>query len=917
MADKLHTLTSNIIRFSAGEKPSADKFNAANEYFARSLRDISKAIGDIRDQGYPHVSDANKYTHLTGAWNPYEPKPEGRPLDIVNLARLIGPASNLNPKMLRFDKLVVETIPGSVMEYTLAYPYSGGTFVAGGGTVLTRVEADYFTGTNQFRVSNGIIYFSNTTPGGVNRSLVYETSSEGIFGGPNYEGASFNVIPDPNQPSKLSVVALANEVNAYSIDLGNCTHQQSGIRSKDSLLLSSLNAGEFNNGVELRLPGWMWEGDLPRFENGDSIPEGFLVVKNLTTNEVYQNANYYFISPTEIHIKGVSLCVDHEFCVITVGTDITTSIDDLRSKLHLHKHDGSFGEGRVSVKSLIDKFSEYSNVVYGESSIPNNHFPMYLHRDGWFPDSNLNNGNNAMLGTLLMASVNFDSLNPVEYPVSTSLLNDSFDSTGYETRSIAFGNLDCYIKRRDDGTLRLKNSDYKSINVEAGIVNIEANEINLINEQNNNSSSTNLSGTFLTQNFSDNIISSSTNNIINVSNQSNIKIARDGNLGLGQQANKHFMAAIVNNNRDDLQNLNLGEGGLFVNEFSGILKHKHTNVINAETIFVSSENNVFSEYKADVEIYTDGGGDFYIGGDVNYIVGDINDNQTTKQLKEDLIITYPQVKEVKVYSKFLLTHEIAEHGLNDFDGAKLENGKYSKAEFMDILSGANINWIPNSFIEDEAGNIYLDCTSNALLIKLYDERNLQYLDYMTDYQYENNSHTISLDIPNQKFTFITDTKFDTGIEFSDGGKLYSFIRNPKVKLNLVDSLDVTGICDKEVLFERPYPSKIDMFGGIVLYPIDVNPASYEIDFIGSAKKYWKKTIYQEFELDSYITQETSRSRYTSGGIGIEMAQQLGPSDVFVREYVSLKIKDLMNGHKRVEIIYLDTVSLLSDQGYYS
>ena len=896
MADKLHTLTSNIIKFSAGEKPSADKFNAANEYFARSLRDISKAIGDIRDQGYPHVSDANKYTHLTGAWNPYELKPEGRPLDIVNLARLIGPASNLNPKMLKFDKLVAESISGLVMEYTLAYPYSDGSFSAGGGAVLTRVETDYFTGTNQFRVSNGIIYFSNTTLGGVNRSLIYETSSEGIFGGPNYEGASFNVIPDPNQPSKLSVVALANEVNAYSIDLGNCTHQQSGIKSKDSLLLSSLNAGEFNNGVELRLPGWMWEGDSPRFENGDSIPEGFLVVKNLTTNEVYQNANYYFISPTEIHIKGVSLCVDHEFCVITVGTDITTSIDDLRNKLHLHKHDGSFGEGRVSVKSLIDKFSEYSSVVYGESSIPNNHFPMYLHRSGFSLESNLNNGNNAMLGALLMGAASFNSLNST---VNTVIKNSpTLETTeGYQSQPILFTSADCAIYREDSADLKITNSNYKAINVEAGTVNIEANEINLINEQNNNLSSTNLSGTFLTQNFSNNIISSSTNNIINVSNQSNIKITRDGNLGLGQQANKHFMAAIVNNNRNDLENLNLGEGGFFVNEFSGILKHKHTNVINAETIFVSSENNVFSEYKADVEIYADGGKDFYVGGDVN-------DDQVTKQLREDLIITYPQVKETNIYSKFLLTHEIAEHGLDDFDGAKLESGSYSKTDFINILNTANINWVPDTLSEDPSNNdIYIDCTSNALLIKLYDETNSQYLDYMTDYEYENNSHIISLDIPNQNFTFRTNRKFDTGIVFSDGGKLYSVIKDVNVKINLVDS-GVIFSRDKKMLFQGNENE-------------EMNDANYEIDFPRGKSKYLRKTVYQEYEIGTAILQEARRGQYQEEPILVSMTQFLAPTATFIREYVSVEIKDIMGGYNEVKVTYFDIVSLLSDQSYYN
>ena len=135
MADKLHTLTSNLIKFAAGEKPSADKFNAANEYFSRSLREISRAIGDIRDQGYPYSSDANKYTHLTGNWNPYEVgREEGRPLDIVNIARLIGPASNLNPKMLSFETTKAETISGSLMEYQLSFPLKeNGTIIIEAG----------------------------------------------------------------------------------------------------------------------------------------------------------------------------------------------------------------------------------------------------------------------------------------------------------------------------------------------------------------------------------------------------------------------------------------------------------------------------------------------------------------------------------------------------------------------------------------------------------------------------------------------------------------------------------------------------------------------------------------------------------------------------------------------------------------
>jgi hypothetical protein len=474
MADKLHTLTSNLIKFAAGEKPSADKFNAANEYFSRSLREISRAIGDIRDQGYPYSSDANKYTHLTGNWNPYEVgREEGRPLDIVNIARLIGPASNLNPKMLSFETTKAETISGSLMEYQLSFPLKeNGTIIIEAGGPLTKVTTDYFTGINQFLVKGNIVYFSSSH--NATRAIIYETSTSEIDGGANYNGASFNVIPDPNQPTKLSIIPLQNEINAYSVDLGLCTHQQSGIRTKESLKLSSLNAGEYNNNLELKLPAWMWSGENPRFENGDTIPEGFLVLKNLTTNEVYQNASYFFISPTEIHVKGISLCVDHEFCVITVGTDITTSIDDLRNKMFLHKHDGSFGEPRVSVRDLIEKFSEYSAVVYGESTIPNNHFPMYLHRSGFsLGETNLNNGNNAMLGALVMGRLEFSSLNAnTETVVKNSAT--STESIGYGSQPIIFSSFDCYLRREDNGTLLLKNSNYKNIDIEAKEINLKA-----------------------------------------------------------------------------------------------------------------------------------------------------------------------------------------------------------------------------------------------------------------------------------------------------------------------------------------------------------------------------------------------------------------------------------------------------------
>ena len=100
MSDKLNILTSNIIRFVAGERPTADKFNAMNQYYSRSIENICRAIGDMYGRS---ISDP-----LSPKWNPHSTE-EGRTLDIATIARLIGPASNLNPKMFGSTSEIVET----------------------------------------------------------------------------------------------------------------------------------------------------------------------------------------------------------------------------------------------------------------------------------------------------------------------------------------------------------------------------------------------------------------------------------------------------------------------------------------------------------------------------------------------------------------------------------------------------------------------------------------------------------------------------------------------------------------------------------------------------------------------------------------------------------------------------------------
>ena len=70
MADRFYINTSNLVTFTAGERPAADKFNAVNKYFSRGFTSIAKVIGDAYDTGAPHNLVSNdKYRYLTNLWN--------------------------------------------------------------------------------------------------------------------------------------------------------------------------------------------------------------------------------------------------------------------------------------------------------------------------------------------------------------------------------------------------------------------------------------------------------------------------------------------------------------------------------------------------------------------------------------------------------------------------------------------------------------------------------------------------------------------------------------------------------------------------------------------------------------------------------------------------------------------------------
>jgi len=478
MSDKLNLLTSNIIRFVAGERPTADKFNAMNLYYTRAVDNICRAIGDMNDK--------SAFGALSPQWNPNENDLEGRPLDIANLARLIGPASNLNPKMFGENSVITEYFNAETVnsKKELELNYNAILALILSDLKITRLSSDGSSETslvlntsswsasseNEYNIrteeteTTGVariklIYLhpSLSLAAGESLKVEYSTLAEHAEGGINYYGASFNTIPDPNEASGLGsdeITDVSGEANgwSYKIDLSlrKIKNQQSG---SHNLSLSSVESeDEFNNDTSYSLPEW-WASKFNLDGEIQNLPSGLIYLKNIDTGEIYLTAEYAASDTSTIYIKAANLCLTDEHRLILVGTDITTSIDDLRNKMFNHRHDGSFGEPFIRIQDLIGKFVTGE---FGPSSIPGNEFPMYLHRKGYQIDNHSPNGNNAMLGDLVLGRVEFDG---IDEPVFDTPPDLGGVAARLESVKLAFSRNDAYIHRDEYGVLKIINTN--------------------------------------------------------------------------------------------------------------------------------------------------------------------------------------------------------------------------------------------------------------------------------------------------------------------------------------------------------------------------------------------------------------------------------------------------------------------------
>src|SRR3990167_3589548 len=407
-SDKLAKTYKVNIAFVDGETPTASKLNAWSLQINNALTTIEKALGDVWDESYPYFDTSDKLTQAFEQVDGDDISDEKK-LEIANLARLIGPSSALNPIHLSgltaSERVVSQTLGINRTQWSLRYAPIDETTItfdeSPAVTFATRVlSAASLLNAGEYYVdgSSGEIYAVTPTTAVVVATYTVEDSYDAFA---SYRGASFNVIPAPDQTTKCVATGPDGE-GKYTITLPVLTDQD----TEDTRTTTVITDRSLNYSVQLKLPQV-----LDHLTAGDTIPDGYLFVRDDTTNQLYRSATYYYENTTSLKVGGVTIDTANGFTVITVGANLTQSVQDLQLKLFRLRR-GLDTRTVIGPTGLGGAAGTYNNSLsgaeaYGPSEAPNNYFPQYLNRDGWFgstyDDGNINDSN-GMRGDLVMLS---------------------------------------------------------------------------------------------------------------------------------------------------------------------------------------------------------------------------------------------------------------------------------------------------------------------------------------------------------------------------------------------------------------------------------------------------------------------------------------------------------------------------------
>lgn len=485
MADTFQNTFPDSISFTIGEQPDHTKFTGWASQTESGMRLLDRVIGDVWGE--------QKQSRVTGGTFPLSTWSD-RPLNIANLARLIGPASALNPGRLGTKSILVtfcgSDIPADVHEFQLPEPsliinqtakvFSISVDVSMSdnhlGKQLNTIDPAVFATHRSSRVActaNGHYYVDR-------QGRVYCFQETGLYGATSrnyytdmlwdtYSTARMNVIPDINETTTLCTVALA-------------------ANSKQLITLPAITGlPSYNDdGTTRTLPGTLTCAFLPYaitdpLSSGDTIPEGFVYLWDTDTDEICTNDAGGFIVfeyATAGTLYAITTNLDtgsNRYRLITVGTTITETLGELTYNFRNHEHTTDSRQGQPvdhgNLSGLLINDDEIKDAdAYNEdlggfrhSTIGSNDHPQYLLRYGYKDNVDIPNQDNAMLGHLFMAA-----------NVASYKDEDDYKTAG-ASQKIMFGNINNYIYLNASGDLELavNNGAFNFTNCLAGIMPVE------------------------------------------------------------------------------------------------------------------------------------------------------------------------------------------------------------------------------------------------------------------------------------------------------------------------------------------------------------------------------------------------------------------------------------------------------------